>query len=198
MTALLMDDFVNLNNWSNLGGFSISPAGWAYNPGNPFSTNYIYRAQGTAVFVETKAYIDNANDWMMLKIDTSTSNMYNTSASDGAGIICYASGTINSYIGGTLTYSGWATNNVYNVTAPRASGTAVVLGIYHRSSTSYSLYVNQVLIGNVVTSQATTGVNVACTGYNSNGAHFDYMAMYDHVPSRYEPRNTVSSLVGSG
>lgn len=193
--AKTVDDFASLGAWTNMGGVSISPTGWAYHPGNSTATGYIYRAMGSDTYFEVKTYLDNnVSDWMMLKINTGTSNLYNTTASDGCGIAVRGSGTGFAYLGGTI--SGNFSAGAFTVSPrPGATTTACTVGIYRRSSTSYDFYCNGVLLGNQTTTQATSGTNVCVGGYNSVGAHFDYVASADHVLSVYEDRNTTTAMV---
>lgn len=197
MTTLINDDFVALTAWTNGGGVSISPTSWAYHPGNAFSTGYIYRTMGAGVYCETKTYLDGTStDWMMLKIDSG--NLYNNAAGDGVGIAMQGNGGGFSYVGGTLTYTGWAVNGSFTVAAPNSAATACTLGVFKRSSTNYDFYCNGAYLGNIVTTQASSGSNFALGAHNSIGGHFDYFASADHLLTRFEPRNTPAPIIGSG
>lgn len=194
MATKFVDDFVALTNWTNQGGVSVSPASYAYHPGNTVATGYIYRARGTDVYCECKVYLDaNVADWCMLKIDTGTSNLYNTAASDGCGIAMRGSGAGFAFLGGTLTGTSWGGGWTLPV-RPGAAATACTLGIYKRSSTSYDFYCNGAFLGNQVTNTATTGTNISLGGYNNVGAHFDYFASSDRLLSLYDDKTAASPM----
>lgn len=191
--AVTIDDFASLSGWNNGGGVSISPTGWAYHPGNASATGYIYKAMGTDIFCECKFYLDgSSSDWMMMKMNTGTSNMYNNTGSDGCGVAYRGTGGGFAYLGGTI--AGWAgTWTAFR--QPNSAANAITLGILRNSSTSYSFYCQSVLLGTQTTTQATTGVNFCIGGYNGIGAHFDYFLSADRYVSLYEARNVSSPLV---
>jgi hypothetical protein len=192
MATKFIDDFASLANWSNGGGVSISPASYAYHPGNGSATGFLTRSRGTDTYCECKVYLDaNVSDWCMLKIDTAGGALFNNGAADGCGLAMRGSGSGFAFLGGSLT--GWAGSWTLP-SRPGAAATACTLGIYKRSSTSYDFYCNGALLGNQVTNTATTGTLISLGGYNSVGAHFDYFASADHLLSLYDDKNAPSPM----
>lgn len=168
-------EFADLTGWTNQGGVSISPAGWAYHGGDGNATGYIYRtiAAGESYF-ETRVYLDqNSDNWMMMKVDAGGNNLYNSGAADGVGLAVRGNGQGFTFWDGTK--SGWG--GTFTVSPrPGDASTACIIGIERIGSTKtiYDFYLNGVLLGRQSSSIARTNTIFALGGYNGVGAHFDY------------------------
>lgn len=166
-------EFADLAGWTNGGGVSINPAGWAYHPGNNTAGGFIYRTMAAdESYCETKTYLDvNSADWMMMKINSNTGPMYDNAAANGCGLAIRGSGAGFAFLGGTIT--GW--NGAYTVSPrPGDATTARTIGIERISASIYDFFLDGQFLGRQTTTVATTGTLFVLGGYNGVGAHFDH------------------------
>ena len=174
---LYRTDFNDLTGWTNGGGVSISPAGWAYHPGNGTASGFIYRTMGAGeTYCETRCYLDaNNTDWLMMKMNSNTGAMYDSGAANGCGLAVRGDGvSCFSYWGGTTSGTWGGTFTVSP--RPGSTGAAVVVGMERIAANIYDFYLNGVLLGRRTSTQSTTGTLFVLGGYNGVGAHFDYFA----------------------
>lgn len=187
--AIVVDDFVSLAAWT-ANDVSISPAGWAYHPGNGTGTNYAYRTMDVgAIYIESKIHFDTANgSWAMIKMQTTTTNLYNYS---GAALMLAQDGSVHHFV-----ENGGATGQLHaGVGAPMSSSTAVRVGLHCRASAlAYDFYLNDALVGTRTVSAIPTGTLFSFGAYNGVNGHFDYFASSDRNLSIYDARNVASGV----
>ncbi len=191
-----LDDFASLAGWTNGGGVSLSPAGWAYHPGNGVGTGHLTKLIPATenVYCEAKVYNDqNSGNWFMMKMNSQNSNLYNTAAGDGFGVYFGGNGGLNAFVGGTVTHTGW--NGAYTIpTLPLSAAAALTVGIHKISSTVFDVYVNRVKVGRTTTTQAVTGTRFDIGGYNGAGSHIDYFMSSDRLWTPYDTTNAPAKV----
>ena len=185
MAITFFDDFADLSQWTNNGGVSIAPAGFAYHPGDGSGGGGLHRPQGTAKAVEVGVYGDasGGDNWLTVKLNgDGTQPLYN---SDGDGLLLRSTnGQVSFFSSG-----GTATPTFYLPVPPQSAGTLVRVGVYVPASGHILLYYNRAQVGELTGGGAYGGNQVQLGGYNGIGAHFDYallsdepLTMFDFLP----------------
>lgn len=186
-TVLFLDDFANMGAWS-AGGFSISPAGFAYHAGDGSGNGMAQHTKDAGtVYVEMLAYGDatGGDNWAVLKLDCNGGQTYDwngiglvfRSTNGDVFVICNSDATVTVYDPAwTLPATAMNLGRF-----PRNLGTAVLLGIHKISTGVYDIYVDRVRMARYSGVSAALGPNIGIAGYNGIGVHIDYLAAADGV-----------------
>jgi hypothetical protein len=172
---LFLDDFADLTTWST-GGFSLSPAGWAYDGSTALMT---HRLEAGAAYVEALLYGDatTGDNWIPIKFGVpSGGNPYDA---NGASILIRSTnGSVEWGLTPSATVSWTDPSWTGSIpTPPRSAATAVLVGLHKTAPGTYDLYINRQKVQTVTGVTGDGGAYLGIGAYNNIGGHIDYVAI---------------------
>lgn len=178
---ILAFEFDDLTGITQEDSWVVSPAGWAHATGNPDGTTYLrIPIPDDTAYVETKLYMDGTGDlWSALRLFADTGALYD-STSYGC-LMRPAAGTTSGIEGAPG--GGDDGSGSHWTPAADSESHARVLGLHVEDPNTVAMYVDGVLVQRMVGRTPQTGGYIQLGTYNGAGGHFDYLHVYDHMPS---------------